>query len=162
MEHIQDGAHSLPGSAPETNIHSSKPYEITANKADRQPKAASEGNFYPLTPGFKGNAETGRDGARMFASKCGSRQAEALEALRELGEASAEQIAEHTSRHWYLVRPRLSELKAQGKVQDTGRRAATGMGGQTTVWRLSTPEELALHHAREAVEAEKYGEAANG
>jgi hypothetical protein len=81
--------------------------------------------------------------------------------LRALGEASAEQIADRTERHWYLVRPRLSELKAQGKIRDTGKRAATGMGGQTIVWRLSTPEEVALHLAREAVEAEKYGEAAN-
>jgi len=127
-----------------------------------QPKADDCAGAYPFSPGFKGDAETGRDGARMFTSKCATRQAEALEALWELGEASAEQIAERTGRHWYLTRPRMSELRAQGKIQDTGKRAATGMGGQTIVWRLSTPEEVALHLAREAVEAEKFGGAANG
>jgi hypothetical protein len=120
-----------------------------------QPDAESCGAVYPFAPGFKGDADTGRDGARKFAPKCATRQAEALEALRALGEASAEQIAEHTGRHWYLTRPRLSELKAQGRVQDTGRRASTGMGGRTVIWRPSTPEELALHLAREAATAEK-------
>jgi hypothetical protein len=39
------------------------------------------------------------------------------------------------------TRPRLSELKAQGMVQDTGRRAPTTMGGNTIVWRCSTSED---------------------
>ena len=113
---------------------------------------------YPLTPGFKGEADTGRNAARAAARAAPDRRTEALNALAVLGEATAEQIVARTGRHWYKTRPRLSEAKALGQVQDTGKRALTGMGGKTIVWRLSTPEELAQHHARKAADA-AHGEA---
>jgi hypothetical protein len=148
------------GGLPKSDLLGGDQWDNNPHHPKLQPKADDCAGAYPFTPGFKGDADTGRDGARKFAPKCATRQAEALEALRALGEASAEQIAERTGRHWYLTRPRLSELKAQGMVQDTGRRAPTTMGGNTIVWRCSTPEELAIHLAREAVETEKFGGAA--
>ena len=98
---------------------------------------------YPETPGFKGAADTGRTAAAAMAPKAGTRRAEVLDALERLGVASAEQIAELTGRHWYCTRPRLSELSAMGMVIDTGQRAATGLGGKTIRYRLTTPEERA-------------------
>lgn len=107
---------------------------------------------YPDTmPGWKGSIETGREGAASFAPKLKSRQAEVLADLKANGPSTAEQIAERTGRHWYLTRPRISELKAQGRVVATDERQPTGMGGKTHVVRLSTPEEFATWlAAREA------------
>jgi predicted ArsR family transcriptional regulator len=114
---------------------------------------------YPNTAGFKGRVETGRAGAEHANATLGRRRAEALEALKALGEASADQVAEKIGRHWFHVRPRFSEMKALGYVQDTGRRVATGLGGNTVVYRPSTVEELAVALARKAADAE-HGEGA--
>jgi predicted ArsR family transcriptional regulator len=112
---------------------------------------------YPNTAGFKGSVETGRAGADHATATLGRRRAEALEALKALGEASADQVAERIGRHWFHTRPRFSEMKALGYVQDTGRRVATGLGGHTIVYRPSTDEELALAFARKAT-ATEHGE----
>jgi DNA-binding IclR family transcriptional regulator len=107
---------------------------------------------YPTTPGHKGTLETGRQGAEYFAPKVGRRQAEVLDALRE-GPGTAEEIAERTGRHWYITRPRISELKAKGLLVDTGERVASAFGGKTHRVRLATAEELAAFEAAKAAEA---------
>lgn len=109
---------------------------------------------YPITPGHKGTVETGREAAMAFAPKLGRRQAEALAALENLGVASAEEVAEATKRHWYLTRPRLSELAAQGLVTDSGQRGYGALGGKVIRWRPTTSEERAIHAAQRAAERE--------
>lgn len=99
---------------------------------------------YPHSlPGFKGAIETGRQEAVAFAPKLGRRQAEVLADLERHGSSSAEQIGERIGRHWYLVRPRISELKALGLVIDSGGRVTSALGGKTHQVRLTTPEERA-------------------
>ena len=110
---------------------------------------------YPHTAGFKGTLETGREGAEYVTPKLKTRHAEVLADLALHGPSTAEQIAARTDRHWYLTRPRISELKAQGLVIETGERRPTEMGGRTHVVRLTTAEERALHYARLAAEREK-------
>lgn len=110
---------------------------------------------YPDTAGFKGTLETGREGAEAVTPKLKTRHAEVLADLTAHGPSTAEQIAARTDRHWYLTRPRISELKAKGLVIETGERRPTEMGGRTHVVRLTTVEERALHHARLAAEREK-------
>ena len=110
---------------------------------------------YPNTPGFKGKIETGRDGSRAFAPKLGLRQQEALEGLGAIGPATADDVAAVTGRHWYVVRPRFSELREKGLIVDTGQRRETEFGGKTWVARVATPEETALHLASKAVAEEK-------
>lgn len=95
---------------------------------------------YPDTPGFKGTMDTGRDAAATFAPKLGPRQAEVMSVLAR-GPATAEQIGAALDRHWYVIRPRISELKAMGLVVDTGRRPQTELGGKTHEVRLTTPAE---------------------
>jgi len=109
---------------------------------------------YPLSPGFKGRIETGRDGAEAFAPKLGARQREALDDLKAFGPSTAEEVAKRTDRHWYVVRPRLTELRLLGLVVDTGERRSTAFGGKTWVARVATPEEHALHLARAAADEE--------
>jgi predicted ArsR family transcriptional regulator len=104
---------------------------------------------YPHTPGHKGSVETGRDAARAYATEAGRRQRQVLDSLTA-GPATAEQIAARIDLHWYLVRPRLSELKAKGLVRDTGERRQTALGGKTCVHRLATPEEVAAFQAEKA------------
>ena len=108
---------------------------------------------YPHTPGFKDNG-TGKEAALAYAPKVGRRRAQVLAGL-ESGPATAEQIAKRIDLHWYLTRPRLSELKALGLVVETGERGAGALGGRVNVWRVTTAEERGLFNARKAVEAEK-------
>lgn len=110
---------------------------------------------YPNTPGFKGAVDTGRDAAKAFAPKLGRRQQEALDCLAEIGPATADEVAGHIHRHWYVTRPRFSELREKGLIIDTGERRSTEFGGKTWVARLATPTEVAVHLARQAVDAEK-------
>lgn len=110
---------------------------------------------YPISAGFKGSLETGRAGAEAVTPKLKTRHAEVLADLAAHGPSTAEDIAARTDRHWYVTRPRISELKAQGLVVETGERRPTEMGGKTHVVRLATAEERALHHARQAIDREK-------
>lgn len=105
------------------------------------------GLAYPHAAGHKGTIETGKLAADAFRSKLAPRRAEVIEHLRQNGPATAEDIAEATGRHWYVVRPRISELKALGLVIDTGLRRETPLGGFTAVVRLSTVAEHATFMA---------------
>ncbi len=97
---------------------------------------------YPDTPGFKGNLSgPGADGARNYSSQVKGRRLQVLEGLAA-GPGTAETIGERIGLHWYLTRPRLSELKAMGLVRETGERGRGALGGHVSVWRLSTPEEI--------------------
>lgn len=110
---------------------------------------------YPNTPGFKGTVETGREAATAFAPKLGRRQQEALDGLAAIGPATADEVAAHIERHWYVTRPRFSELREKGLIIDTGRRRATEFGGKTWEARLATPTEIAVHLAKRAADAEE-------
>jgi hypothetical protein len=97
------------------------------------------------------------DAAISFAPKLGKRQAEVRQALHQYGPATADEIAQRIGRHWYVTRPRLSELLALGEAVKTGERRRSAYGGQQTVYRPPTEEERALFTARKAAEAEKTG-----
>ena len=109
---------------------------------------------YPQTPGYKGKPETGRDAARALAPTLGRRQQEALDGLREIGPATADEVGLHTSRHWYVVRPRFSELRDLFLIVDTGERKQTEFGGKTWVARIATPEEVEQARACQTAIAE--------
>lgn len=103
-------------------------------------------NRYPQSPGFKGSPSgPGADAARAYEPQVSGRRRQVLDGLRGLPNArgTAEQIGERINLHWYLTRPRLSELKALGLVIETGDRARSALGGKTTVWRETTADEQA-------------------
>ena len=96
---------------------------------------------YPNEPGFKGAPNgTGALAATRYAPQVKGRRAQVLEGL-EAGPATAEQLGERIGLHWYLTRPRLSELKALGFVTETGERGRGALGGEVNVWRLTTAAE---------------------
>ena len=108
-------------------------------------------------PGFKGPADgPGADAARRYAAQLGKRQKQVLDGLG-VGPKNAEQISAEIGLHWYLVRPRLSELERRGLVIKTGDRGRSALGGQSTLYRPTTEEERSLFAARKAAEAEKGG-----
>src|ERR1700756_5307312 len=75
---------------------------------------------YPDEPGFKGDPNgPGADAARRYKAQVGRRQQQVLDGLGA-GPKNAEQIGLEIGLHWYLVRPRLSELERKGLVAKTG------------------------------------------
>jgi predicted ArsR family transcriptional regulator len=105
---------------------------------------------YPASPGFKGDLDTGCAAARSFARKAKPIRVRTLEAI-EHGPATAEQVAAEIDAHWMVVRARCSELRAQGLIEDSGRRGEGALGGKVVVWRSTTPlERAAFNAARDA------------
>jgi len=109
---------------------------------------------YPHGPGYKGSPSAGRKGAAYYAPQVRGRRAQVLAGL-DAGPQTSEQIGECIGLHWYLVRPRLSELSALGLVTDTGEHGRSALGGKSTLWRQTTADERALFAARKAAEDEK-------
>jgi hypothetical protein len=110
---------------------------------------------YPERPGSKGRpGGPSEQGAQYYAPQVKGRRAQVLNGF-DGRPSTSEQIAERIGIHWYLVRPRLSELQALGFVVDTGATAPSALGGRSTIWRQSTPEEYAQHLARQAAADEK-------
>ena len=108
---------------------------------------------YPDTPGFKGSASgTGALAASNYAPQVKGRRAQVLAGL-EAGPATAEEVGERIGLHWYLTRPRLSELKALGLVTETGGRGRGALGGEVNVWRLTTATERSQFAATAAAES---------
>lgn len=97
---------------------------------------------YPERPGWKGQAETGRNAALTYAAEAKGRRAQVLTAMAE-GPGTAEEIGERIGLHWYLCRPRLSELRNLGYVMDSGSRGHGALGGKVIRWRLTSPAERA-------------------
>lgn len=105
---------------------------------------------YPNTPGWKGASDTGRLAAEAYYDKARGRRRAILGSLLDDGPGTAEEIAERLGWHWYLVRPRLSELSRLGLARDSGERGTGAFGGKTVRWRLATAEEQAAatqHHS---------------
>lgn len=108
-------------------------------------------------PGFKGSPRgPGADGARHYTPQMGRRQRQVLLGLGA-GPKNAEQISALIGVHWYLVRPRLTELERKGLVAKTGERGRSALGGQSTLYRPTTEQERALFAARKAADAGKSG-----
>lgn len=85
----------------------------------------------------RGSAETSRGAARHVDRTLNARQIEVLRALVKLGAATADEIADALGRRNTSVRPRATELKAQGLIAWTGEKRRTPDGCSAFVWKLS-------------------------
>jgi hypothetical protein len=126
------------------------------------------GDLYPDAPGFRpDSAETSRQAAAIVAPGAG-KMLDRIEAyIRATGPASPEEITDAIAlpgERLLLtsVRARVCQLRALGRVVDSGER---GLGesrrAKVIRWRVATPQELSLHLAREAADAE-HGERSHG
>lgn len=110
---------------------------------------------FPEHPGFKGDPQgPGADAALYYSAQVKGRRRQVLDGLAD-GPASAEQVADRIGLHWYLTRPRLSELKALGLVIETGSRGRGALGGSVSIWRETTEEERHRFNALKAMRDEK-------
>lgn len=105
-------------------------------------------SLYPNSPGFKDDGP-GREAALKCAPKAKGRRDQVLAGLNA-GPATAEEIGERIGLHWYLTRPRLSELLALGLVAKTGDRGRGALGGSVNRWRLTTAAERAVFQVAKA------------
>jgi predicted ArsR family transcriptional regulator len=72
----------------------------------------------------------------------GARQREVVEVLCHYSIGlGASQIADHLSRHPYVVRPRLTELAQMGLVQEVGERWEERTQRHEALWVLTPPDE---------------------
>lgn len=86
---------------------------------------------YPIRAGFKG-AETSREAAQSI-NAAGVR-AKVLKALQRLGDATADEIAEHLHIDRLTIRPRTTELAHLGSIRDSGRRRPNASKRMAIVW----------------------------
>lgn len=94
---------------------------------------------YPNTPGFYPHApETSKDAATSVAGAAKSRENMALVLIGANGPkgCTADEVADTFEWERYSSRPRLSGLKAQGKIVDSGIRRKSVSGRSQAVWVL--------------------------
>jgi predicted Rossmann fold nucleotide-binding protein DprA/Smf involved in DNA uptake len=83
--------------------------------------------IYPNSPGYRVPG-TSEDAAHAIASHAAAIKARVLSELRK-APGTPDEIAGRLNESILAVRPRLSELKARGKIEETGirRKNASGM-----------------------------------
>jgi hypothetical protein len=93
---------------------------------------------YPAAPGFKGAVETGKDAAAAIAPSASR--------LRDLCVAefsnfrsglTADEVADMLRMSVLAIRPRVSELRREGRIKDAGVRRPNASGRSAAVWVLS-------------------------
>ena len=92
---------------------------------------------YPNKPGVRANApETAHDAADSVAHAAKTRELAALRLIlsKALSGCTADEVAATLEWERYSSRPRLSTLKAQGKIVDSGVRRKGVSGRRQAVW----------------------------
>jgi hypothetical protein len=94
---------------------------------------------YPQRPGFKSYGAS-QEAAAHVAGTASRLRAMVLEELRLWpAGCTADELAKLLQRDRLSIRPRLSELKAAGKIVATGERRHNESGMSASVWRVVTP-----------------------
>lgn len=92
---------------------------------------------YPAGPGYKVRGPSA-EAARQIAGKIKRLQADVLAELRRWPAGrTADQIADGLQRSPLSIRPRVTELKALGKIVPTGERRRNESGMSASVWKVS-------------------------
>ena len=90
---------------------------------------------YPNSPGYKDN-DTSREAAESVAYDSETLRAAVYSALKTKGAMTADEAAEYLGQHFLSIRPRITELKAKGKIQDSGVRRKNLSGKNAKVWEI--------------------------
>lgn len=91
---------------------------------------------YPGAPGFKAPG-TSREAARAVAPGAGVVREAVFEAIRASGSGglTADEAAASVGRKPAYVRPRVSELSKEGRIERTGERRRNDTGLMAMAWR---------------------------
>ena len=90
---------------------------------------------YPDAPGHRG-VETSIEAAEAIAPKLGRLQRMAEDAILGAGPngLTADELADRLELDRYSIQPRTSELKAKGRIIDSGLRRRNSTGKRAVVW----------------------------
>lgn len=91
--------------------------------------------IYPASPGFKREG-TSREAAISAKPRAPLLRERVLNALTLRGPMTPDECATFLGLHLLSVRPRFTELKAMGKIEETGVRRANASGMKANVWRV--------------------------
>ncbi len=89
---------------------------------------------YPDFPGAK-TTGTSMEAAMDMAQSAPLLRDRALVVIRTRGPLTADEVASHMEESVLTVRPRISELKRQGKIEDSGTRRLNSSGKMATCWK---------------------------
>lgn len=90
--------------------------------------------LYPFSAGWQGT-DTSKQAAESIDAA--SLRAGVLQYLLRWGPRTADEIAHGLQIDKLAIRPRCSELKALGKIEDSGERRANQSGKTAAVWRIA-------------------------
>lgn len=92
---------------------------------------------YPATPGYKAPG-TSQEAATVTRSRQGDLQIAVLESIRKAGARglTADEAAEAINKTVHAIRPRVTELAQDGKIEKTGERRKNASGLGANVWRV--------------------------
>jgi predicted ArsR family transcriptional regulator len=91
---------------------------------------------YPNAPGYR-QTETSKAAAESMKADAGLIRSAVVAALQRHGPMTADQCAVALTLDKLSVRPRLSELRELGRVEDSGERRSNASGRSAIVWRLT-------------------------
>lgn len=89
---------------------------------------------YPQTPGWR-PTDTSRAAAEQIDA--GTLRAKVLQTIRAFGPLTADECAQRLCLSILSIRPRCTELRALGRLRDTGQRRANASGRHAIVWGLA-------------------------
>lgn len=90
---------------------------------------------YPQHPGYKVTG-TSQDAADAMAEHAPTLRERCLELIARRGELTTDEAAEALGVSVLAVRPRFSELRTMGKIEQTGARRTNESGMTANVWRI--------------------------
>lgn len=100
----------------------------------------SDERQYPLFPAI-GKTDTSAEAAAKISDHSNRIQLAILKALRAHS-LTTHELSEHLKIPYSSLQPRTSELRAQGKIIDSGRRRKNPSGIKTIVWALVTEDDV--------------------
>jgi len=97
---------------------------------------------YPETPGWKTETPETSKVAALSIKVLSKTLRDRCEEQLTSGEATADEVAERLHKSILSIRPRLSELLAMNRIEDTGARRPNESGKQAVVWRIKKATEF--------------------
>src|SRR4051812_18038145 len=95
---------------------------------------------YPYAPGVKTERpETSRQSATRIASRAATLREKAFIVLKGQ-DLTADEVADALGEDRLAIRPRISELSAQNRIEDSGQRRENISGHNAVVWTIARPK----------------------
>jgi predicted ArsR family transcriptional regulator len=92
---------------------------------------------YPAMAGAKVSSGPSAEAARKIASSASRLRSLVLDELVSRGPGTADEVATRLERSALAIRPRISELRAAGLIEDTGHRRKNKSGMSACIWQAT-------------------------